>query len=616
MSFRGFTLSVTILLITLLSIPVVSAYTYEVYQGDTVYMDETVDISRVISWSGEWAYYNGGEEGDYPDMIVNFHDYGFMYKFKITKDKGFRIGKWFKYDGAGVDKAGYNLAFIIAPGVRNNTLISQLDEIKKGKATPVPTGQPVPESNTVIPQDTHLLLVRGDTGTLKYGLNWEQSGGINQTGYIWLFGTHGDYDLTRGAPFLTGTLAGVPMNYTSSDATSSYKFTPELSATLPEGWYTGYFQFVGKNGMQDVSYNPKHYIKFGDNRDGYYKILETPFDDEIIPDVILEGLIPMRYQQELELLAKPSKYFDDILIPITVEVVTPSISIGDYWEEADDIVIEGSTPMSAGTVITVIIDPEQYPLTMDKKEHTFTTPAINAGKGVNSKGETSGESNCITTITDLDNNGFNTSMYNGTIVHAGFSSKTKCVSIPRIFTIRIPIEWGEMGIGRHTIRASINSNGVTTSMNKDFVISGEWVNPTPTPELRKVIVVREGGSHAVSLANGSVLDSSGFPNGSITTQPTLTIMVNGTVVNSTISEDLYMYISDNESVYMNQSEFNETLHPNVNRSNVRPLVTLPPTPEEPTPEPTPTDDVSIPVNPFVVILATLVAGIVLIRRKR
>jgi len=494
--------------IILLICPLVSA-TYEVIQGDTLYLGETVDISRVMSWSGQFAYFNNGEPGDYPAKIIDVNDVGHMYNYYIDPNK-YIVGTWYKWDGKD-ERAGNMLAFTIAPGIRNNTYISQLNP----ETTPAPfPNQTVMTMPAKIPQETHLLLARGDTGSLHYGLPYNQTNGVKQQGYMWLFGNAPDYTLTKTNLMTKGTLMGIPMNYTSNDSVHSFTFTPETSRTLQEGWYSGYMQFSGINGKQDVFYNLEK-----NQLDSIYKGIDP---------VKLDGFIPTRIQQEFQILEQPSEYTDDILVPISVEVVTPSLTIGDYWEDADNITIQGSTPMSEGTIITVIIDPDNYALLPEIRAHTYrTTAQYKIMNNVVMK-----EADCVTTVTNLNNDGFNATMYNGTAYNVTFangttingiqlgnptSSKTLCTSIPRIYTIRIPIKWSEMAIGRHTIHASIDTYGIKAETNKDFLITGEWVNPTPTKEFNKLIVVKQGSSPRINISSRENEDSGEFPNQTIIT---------------------------------------------------------------------------------------------------
>lgn len=501
-------------ILILLLIPVSSAYLYEINQMDTVYLGETVDISRVMSWSGQFAYFTSGQPGDYPARIVDVNEVGNMYHYYIDPSK-YCVGTWYKWDGE-KESAGNMVAFYIASGVRNNTYISSLNLTSDTEQThniSAPLTKPAK-----IPKETHLLLARGDSGTLRYGVasTTEQKA----QGYLWLFGAVPDYDLTKGSLMTSGMILGERMNYTSNDSVNTYTFTESMSSNLQEGWYSGYIQFAGENSRLDVFYKPEHKV---DN--DLVQILETPYDDELIPDVSIEGDLPIRVQQKFEQLIQASQYSDDIIVPISVEVVTPTVSIGDYWEDSDTIVIRGSTPMRAGTIISVIIDPDQYALLPDIRAHTYHTTAQYTE-------QSKIEADCTVEYTDLNNDGYNVSVYNGTAYNITFSNgtylngvyledsiktKTKCTSIPRIYSITIPINWDELAVGHHKIYASINSNGVEISNTKDFDISGSWVNPAPTQEFNKLIVVKEGDSHQVNLSSNQTISPT------VTLSPTPTV---------------------------------------------------------------------------------------------
>jgi hypothetical protein len=344
------------------------------------------------------------------------------------------------------------------------------------------------------PQDTHLLLARGDTGILRYHLSNSSENGENPQGYLWLFGDSPEYDTVHKN---SGTFLGVKMDYEPNGSINSFNFTREITGNLQEGWYSGFIQYTGLNKKQDVFWDSDK-----NNLDSPYKAVDP---------INLDSFTPTRVEQEFIKLEQSPQYADDILIPISVELVTPSISIGDYWEESDDIVIRGSTPVSNGTVISVVIDPDQYPLQRDLKAHTFNTTVqykVIDGKAIK-------EAECITTITELNEGGYNATMYNGTaynetsynqtfsvnLTYANRTptinpspsvSKTKCTSVPRVFSIRIPLNWDEMALGKHWIQASVDSNGVKASMNKGFNVAGVWVNPTPTMELTKMIMIKQG----------------------------------------------------------------------------------------------------------------------------
>jgi hypothetical protein len=568
MSYRNFLiLSLVWIIAIYATIPSVSAVPKceVLYQGDEVFLgEENCDLSRVISWQTTFAYYNSGYPGGIPDREVEVS--GFMHNVYIDPAV-YCVGTWYKYD-FGDDDAGNMLAFVVKSGVRPEVYTNE---------TPAPGTTPIiptpPAKN--IPKETHLYIARGDHGTLSYALDWNKTlQNTPMNGTIWLFGTSSS---------LTQVL-DEPMVYNSNDTVNTYTISPEKSDTLTPGFYTGYIQFAGANGIKDVWYSQSH--KIDDYR---YNILETPYDDAVVPDVPLEGYVPSRVQEEFEKLAKSSRYSDDVLIPITMEVADPELTITNYWEELDFIVIQGTTNLEAGTPITIWIDPDQYPLPADKRAHTFNTTAI--------KETTTGY---LLTVDDhkyIDEDG---------------NPVLQARSSPRTFKISIPLLWGELGIGEHSVVAEVTKYNIDVTTTKIFAISGTWVNPTPVPEFKKVIV-SEGGTHAVSLDNKTVFDSSGFPNGSV--QPTIQagtwdIDVNGNPVMRTT----YPVVTLPPTPTL--PPVNETLHPNVNttaRNNTRPITVATTIPTR-TPIPVPTDDVTIPVSPVLALMG--IAVVVLVKGRR
>jgi hypothetical protein len=410
--------------------PKVSAV-YEIEkQGDIVFQGEYVDISRVMSWSGQFAWWASGNPTHVPDRIVDYNDQGFMHNYYIDPDK-YVVGMWFKWDLE--DEARGNMeAFEVRKGTRNETYPSF-----PGRATPVPTPTPgQPAKN--IPKDTHVLIARGDNGLLKYGLDYNQSEGKEQSAYLWLFGT---------VDSKTKILGG-PLTYHKNDSVYSYEFTPQMTEGLVEGWFIGYLQFTGPNGFQDVFYVPSH--KFESDGE-FHQTLDTPYDDKIIPDINLDPFIPIRISQEFEKLEKKSQYCDDILVPITMEVATPSINFREYYTSGNNITIQGDTTMAAGTMIVFMIDPQRWALPNDIKAHTWST-------------ETTGSQN-----------------------------------EPRTFSMDMPINWKEMSVGaNHTVRATVEKNKIKVSQFKDFKVTDVYIVPTPTPE-RDRVLVEEYGWHVLNV---------------------------------------------------------------------------------------------------------------------
>jgi hypothetical protein len=465
-------------------------------QGDPVYLGETCDVSRVVGWKSQFAYFASGVESETPTKIVDVS--GFMYRHYIDPNK-YVVGDWYKWEGM-YERGGNNWAFRVMEGTRNET--TPLVNV-----TPIPTKKPGAAA-IVIPKDTHILLARGDDGIIKYGLDAGVVGGVQQDAYLWLFGT-GE---------VKTQVISYKMIYSENDLGHRYDFTPEETNLFDLGGYTGYIQFIGKNGRQDVFY------------DKSTNSLDSPYKD--VKPIKLDGLLPANIQKEFETLTKPSGYSDDFLVPISMEVTNPDVTIKEYYEQDNDIVIIGTTTMSEGTVLVVQVDPDNFALAEEVAANKHVTEA--EGK----------------------------------------------ISEPRRFSIQFPLKWDEMAIGHHKIRVDINTYKIKTSIDQDFDVTGSWVNPTPTPELRKAII-SEGGTHLYE--NGSAVNKGGFVDPTATPTPTP-------------------------------------------EPTPIPTPTLPPTPVlTPTPRPTPSDNIDaskifdntgLPLNPIIPVLAVIVVGLLIIKRRQ
>lgn len=377
------------------------------------YLGEYVDLSKCIGWTGQLAYWNSGDPSvSLPDITVDAST--FQHRFWIDPSK-FRVGTWYKWDGAYEDSSN-NEAFEVKSGTRpaavpttasnNNTFI-----------TPVATAVPYQESNI------HVLLARGDQVEYKY---WNNDG--RKYGSLWLFGK-------------TESILGYKME-SPADGDSMFKFpfTEEMTSRLTPGWYTGYIQFYTKR--PDVSYNDTE------------KVLDTPYDDKIIPDVKISGLTPDRVKAEFEKLEKNAAYSDDKLVNITLEIKEPLLQFTDYYEDSDTIVVQGKSTMSEGTNASFIIDPSRYTAGYSTSLHTVTVPLT--GK----------------------------------------------ISEPREFSVRLHVDWDQMAIGKHEVVGTIDKLKIHISQKKEFDVTSISVNPTPTKEYVKIIS-SEDGWHRVNNTDGT-----------------------------------------------------------------------------------------------------------------
>jgi hypothetical protein len=368
----------------------------DVRQGDYAYLDETVDISLAASWPDfALAYCKGDSYGcSPPDQIIQIT--GNMHKYKLDS-KVWRTGTYYRWDGSW--NRGENMvAFTILPGVRPAIV----------NATTQPINPITDVQIKKVEGPYHFTIARGDTAIFKTYQN------RTDPGHLWIFAaTKDSYD--------------IPLEM--DNQTYSRTLTFNQTFAMDVGKYDGYLQFNGNNKMQDV------FIK-----DGY---LDTPYDDAVVPDVDLElwNLVNMR--SKFEKLTQETPNFDDVLIPITVQVLDPIIMITNVEQDEDMLWISGSTTWSDGTVITLKLDPDNYKLASDIALHTWQSTA-----------------------------------------HGDMSTA-------RVFSTAMKIKKEELYIGVHEIQMTTEVNKFVTTMNYNFRISDVYVMPTPTPAIVRRITAMD-----------------------------------------------------------------------------------------------------------------------------
>ena len=491
------------LLSTLLISPAFAAI-IELAPGDSVYIGETADISRVMSWSDQFAMWDiGYPASSHPDHIVDASLYGHMYDFNITADRGFSVGHWYKWDGY-LESNGNMDAFIIKPGTRPHVNV-----------TPFVNLSSISSNGTIKVQNhIHILVAQGDLGTFQFKFPENASQHSGELGYIWLFGSTPETTYSNGRPLSPNTILQKTLSYNLNTSAYTYNITPKESQNLEAGKYTGFFQFVGNNSRPEVYYVPDK-----NNLDSPWKAVDA---------INLDGMVCTQIQQDFVNMESNATYTDDILVPITMDLVSPSLSIGDYWESNGFLTVSGSTPLSEGTEIKIMLDPDQYVLPQDIRFHTFSTFARPSDIIAVD------DPNCYGAIAKLNQDGYNTTPLNLTengsamdlqINESGFflngtefytptetpfptqiptqdtvtplrniiTTKEHCTEPPRVYKVGIPVVWDEMFIGQHTLFAKlVTPTNETATMSKDFVVSGSWYSPTPTMIFQKQIFTKEG----------------------------------------------------------------------------------------------------------------------------
>lgn len=300
-------------------VPPASARCEVLMPGDFVYLNETCDVSRVVSWGGMFAHFPGEYYSDNPDRIVNIT--GFMYTHFIDPNK-YVVGNWYKWEGS-YEANGYNLAFIVKSGKRPNVTANVTTNI-------TPTPKPTMEIKRI---NTDMLLARGEQYEYTYNSTYKGDA------WLWMFTPDNAY-------------MGVPLEYYNG---YNYLFTPELTQSLVPDVYTEYIQFAGNNSRQDIYY-----------KDGG---LQSLYRD--IPSVYIAGNYSYLQVPDLFLKMEKNPLSDDIVVPLRTTIEEPSIIIKNYYRDGDTIIVQGNTSLSFDTKINCIIDPDHWTTQTEKRANTY-----------------------------------------------------------------------------------------------------------------------------------------------------------------------------------------------------------------------------------------------------
>jgi hypothetical protein len=405
--------------------PGAHAYTYTMGQGDTCYVGDTADLSLVASWPDfQLAWCSDGEPGCGNPYVV---DLGRENQHRVYIDETrFKVGNYYRWDG-NWHSAEYLFAMTVLPGPRpvNETVV----EI--GNKTVIESEVTKPAK--VFPNATHLVMARGDPVVYNYHIANDTSGGRM---WIWLFHNNMESEQVM--------VLGDEMEYRSNDSVYSWDIPIDISRNLAVGGYVGYLQSAGANNRQDVFVRENH--KVGDER--FRNVMDTLYDDDIIPDLPIDGLNPLLTKSRFEQLSM-SEYVDDKLIPITMAVEQPTLVFTEYETFGNNITISGTTTMAEGTRITFLVDPDHNVLPENARVNTWYADVV------------------------------------------GGSDKV------RTWNASLTVDWDEMWIGVHTIRADIDSNGIKIRTFKDFKVTDTYIMPTPTPE-RERVILEEYGWHRIT----------------------------------------------------------------------------------------------------------------------
>ncbi len=458
--------SIVAVLLLLFATPYVSAI--DIHQGDIVYMGETVDLSLALAWpdySIAWCD-STNYECDPPDQVIEIA--GYMHNYYIDPAK-FHYGTYYRWSGEWSSSENA-VAFTVAHGSRNDTPLQ------------------VAENSDIAAAPARIIQEEGPYSWII--ARWDDPAGYtnlkrSDTCYLWLFSNNID-------------ILGIRMEQSepiNNLTTYSYHFSEDETKNLTVGKRSGYIQCVGRNNMQDI---------FVDG-----KTLDTIYDDSKIPDVPVDSWNPYNVKASFDsVYAKMLSYStDDVLIPITVDVRDAKIHITDIYtdERNEKMYISGITSWKNQTVLTFMIDPDQYALKSDIRMHSWTATA-------------SGPIDSI-----------------------------------RRFSTTFNLKKNELSIGNHEITSTVEGKNMDVGYGYySFKVSDVYVMPTPTPYIERRIYESDWSDVKVNKTNTYV------PTPTFTSSPTpveTDVIPLQNVTNETYMENASYVIVTNESGY----EINEAI---------------------------------------------------------
>ena len=373
-----------------------SAERIEIGQGDIIYQNETVDISLAGSWPDyqvAWCAANN-DVCDPPDIVVQLQ--GNLHQYWMGSGNFSKFGTCYRWDGEW--HRGENaVAFRYLPGTRPVYL----------NQTNITTGNTT-DLKPVILGPWQYLVARGDSPS------WSINANRTDPCHLWVFGDNPDL---------------LDVRLANDNYTYMVNLTSGNTLGLKPGTYPSYLQFNGNNSIQD--------IYFAD------MTLDTPYDDTFVPDVPVTYWNLSKAKEQYDTLAQTMPYYDDVIIPVSVVVEDPGMSVTNVEQDQDKLWISGVTNWDSGTEITLVLDPGQYPLPKDRRAHTWLSWA-----------------------------------------RGGIDER-------RTFSTALKISAGDIAVGPHDIEMTVNDTGNLTISTYNFWRSDVYVMPTPTPERRPVLLTAD-----------------------------------------------------------------------------------------------------------------------------
>lgn len=485
----------------LLVIPMIVSADYVVQPGDVVFMGEYVDITHVVGWGGEFAWFENGYDSKFmpretPALIVDAS--AFQRHYYINPNK-FRYGHWYKWDGKYED--GNMEAFTVQPGARPTskptlspesnlpivpepTVTVSVDIQGVQMEVPVPVwtfpilengttrlstvvGTTIPmQNNTLemipynyqqtIDNETDVLLIaRGDTIEYRGG---EIAGAgtktLNLNGSLWIFNDN-------------GVIADYPLHFVRDSYW--FRLPSTITQDFPEGTTTIVLQTNGLNGIKEVGW------------DAGSKTLTSPWKQ--VPDRSVAGL-PASFALDdfLEFVntkpdGDPAKYDDQILIKkLKVEPFWVNIEemySDNYYMRGKDktlsyVMMSGKTNAAPHTPIIFCIDRDKYGTEEEASKHYLQT-------NVNEGNFTEPRSWRISFSPDLDN------------LAPGFHEVSFWIPIGDI-NEKSPITTVQFEVREHIVNPEPGPEWHKYVLTNSSLEPAPTPIPPPTPEIHYVFV--------------------------------------------------------------------------------------------------------------------------------
>lgn len=382
-----------LLLIICLSIAVIlsppaSANTTVISQGDTIYWNETVDISLAGSWPTYQVAWCSPDDDvcDPPDIVIQLK--GNLHQYYMDPTIFTHYGDYYRWDGTW-HKNEYSLAFKYKPGARptepkNLTNTSNL----VGSSHPITYGP------------FKWVIARGDDPDINLIIN------RTDICHLWIW---------------TNTVEFYDIPLQNNNSTYYVQFTKEQTMNITPGTYHAYLQFNGNNGIQDIQYD-----------EGYDLI--TPYNTHLVKEVSISPLDIGNARLQFDQYIPAIPYYDDVIIPVEVDIENPSIVVTYVQQEPDKLYISGVTSWKDNTSMSLTLDPDQYPIALDRERHTWTSWS-------------SGGSDAL-----------------------------------RTFTTALDISASDLSKGPHHIDMKADKDPLGPVSSYDFLKTDVYVMPTPTPQ--------------------------------------------------------------------------------------------------------------------------------------